>query len=678
MSQSAHYADQHAAAPAGDNPWSRAAEAVLRQARAHVFAIVGAAVACGVAGAAIKAILPTKYKATVQILIDPRGFQLATSEAVTGQIDANSAINFVESQLGVLHSDRVLLRVLRDEQPAGENLEQNGDKESRALIALQKALAVTRAERSFLVDVSVTDADPAFAAKRANAIVKAYIDIEVVDRNATAKRLASELSERVDGLRHAVNDAETNLEKFRRDHNLVGLNERLVIEKRITEASASLSAAEARETQLRARMDQIEKGPLNLNVVGAMGTDPESRTLTLLIDSISADRAEISQLASVLGEKHPSLASARERMTRNQRRLDDAVHALRKSVRNQYDRAHAEKKLLSNTLEQLSSQLTKVREDEIEMHSLASTLDGNRKILDSFETRSREAREFGQIDLTQVRVVSPALPPVEKGRLFGIVAFGGLGALGGGLLALAGFAFFGAWPAAQGGAARNAFFAGDESKNTPAHTARGARREQLLEPRFRRAIDTLLMDVLNAGRRRKSSTSVLTTARRDVDGKSDIAVTLAFAAAARRLNTLLIDADIAHPSLSHLVERQAPTGLVNVSGKWRPVWRLVDDDDLTVMPALDDEDEICRRLQARKDCDFIDGIAHNFDFVVFDGARVEMDQEIREIAEAVDHIVIAAPREGYAPGEFDRLVRRLGAPRKKCRLFPYDSLRPTR
>ena len=286
------------------NPWSLAFVTLAAQARRQFWLIAAVSLFFGVAGVTARILLPKTYKATVQVLIDPRGFRVFSNDLQTAQLDANTEINFVESQMGVIKSERVLLRVIREQQRPNALSSQISDlDESRALALLQRATTVQRLERRFIIDVTVSDSSPSRAAMLANGTVKAYMDQDAIDRNEAAKRLTDELTGRLERLRQNFREAGEKVQSFRTKNGLVGAQDKLVIEQRLTEATTTLSIAESREAQLQGKLSQLANPSNLMNTIGAIGTDPDSRSLLLLLEAQAAAQNDLGQLAGSLGER---------------------------------------------------------------------------------------------------------------------------------------------------------------------------------------------------------------------------------------------------------------------------------------------------------------------------------------------------------------------------------------
>ena len=388
--------DQSGWSQSGAGPWGPAVAHFFELVRARTWILVVCALVGVGAGLIGKYILPAKYESSTQLLFDPRGFKLFNNDLTIGNYDANAAINFVESQMGVLQSERVLSRLVQTAcfeagraDPPAYGLEgkcpvtdAKGDWEA-TLSLLRRSLTVKRAERSFVVDVTMNGPTPDIAARRASGIVAAYLEEDAATRNDAASRLTADLSGRLETLRTALAQSEAKAERYRRDKNLVRIGDRLLVEQQLAAATTALNDSQVKFDRASARLKQIESAAQNPSALGA------------------------------------------------------EMRAIRFAARADVTRARNEQQILSNTVAGLADKVTHARQSEIELREIAQEVDANRKLLESFETRSREAKEFGRIDTGNLRIVSMARAP-ERQRLAPKMAiFGGLGMFVGLLLGLA-------------------------------------------------------------------------------------------------------------------------------------------------------------------------------------------------------------------------------------------------
>ena len=152
----------------------------------------------------------------------------------------------------------------------------------------------------------------------------------------------------------------------------------------------------------------------------------------------------------------------------------------------------------------------------------------------------------------------------------------------------------------------------------------------------------------------------------DLVGKTSIAVNLARAACAAGASVLLIDANRARPSLKELVAPNARPSLIDLPGETRVVYRLDADDngELYVVPILEAEEAIVRRLTHRSTTQRFEGFSGVFDLVLIDGPSID-DEETRQIAQAVDRVVVVADAAQADAIDAETLMQDLDIPRRK-------------
>ena len=222
-------------------------------------------------------LVPHQYTAVTQILIDPTDLHAVGNDLTPSNQMSDAAVLQVESQVLVLTSDKVLRRVIategldRDTEFAGPpsplrallamigiGSNAGGDSTLAALTALKRSIVVKRAERTYVVDVSVTSRTSEKAARIGNAVARAYLAEQTDVRSDAARQVSQSLSARLTELQNRVREAEEKVEGFKARNNIVGASGTLVNEQQLTELNNQLGAARARAAQAKARLDQVE------------------------------------------------------------------------------------------------------------------------------------------------------------------------------------------------------------------------------------------------------------------------------------------------------------------------------------------------------------------------------------------------------------------------------------
>jgi uncharacterized protein involved in exopolysaccharide biosynthesis len=288
-------------------------------------------------------------------------------------------------------------------------------------------VSIKRAERSFLVDVTATTDSTRFSAQLANAIVNAYIDEEASERASASNRIAAEIHGRLETLRRDLDAAEAKAQVYRNDKNLVEVGDKLIVEQRLADLNGALNTAEADVERARARLTELQSTPASSTSMAGMDDEANSRALVLMLDRRAQAEADLAPLAARLGARHPDLIKARSRLAEADRAVNAELGSIRASVKGNLNRAVAERDNLAREVSQLSIEATNARQSQIALRALEQTVDADRKLVETFETRAQEAEQFGRIDPTDLRVASLARAPEPHSLIFGRLAWGGLG-----------------------------------------------------------------------------------------------------------------------------------------------------------------------------------------------------------------------------------------------------------
>ncbi|MCO5090459.1 exopolysaccharide transport family protein [Bosea sp. (in: a-proteobacteria)] len=416
-------------------------------------------------------VMAPKYVSTAQLFIDPRDLRVIQNDVSPSAVgsDPTSITGYLESQARVIASDSIKSRVVerlgldRDPDFGGAS----GGLLSRllgaepgsspkallyALAALDRTVAVRRGERTFVIDISATARDPDKAAGIANALAETYLEDQAAVRAEAAQRATAALTGRLEEMRNRLRIAEEKAEKYKEAHNIVGLGGRSLGEDQLALNSAQLVAARTRATEARAKYEQIAATRASGIEAGAMPEAIASNTMTALRAQLGAALAREADLVSSLGARHPALAAAQAQVRDARRQIAEELSRIARAAKAEYDRAVEAERGLARRVEELTAGQYAAGRASVQLRELEREVESSRAVYDAFLRRARETGELGGIDTTNARIISPAMPPLEKSglsrrtlALIGAVGGGGAGAL----LALA-LALFAAPPAPEG------------------------------------------------------------------------------------------------------------------------------------------------------------------------------------------------------------------------------------
>ncbi len=651
--------------------------------------------------------VPYRYTATTQILIDPTDLRAVGSELSPTNQMSDIAVLQVESQVRVLTSDSVLRRVIktealdRDAEFAGRPSLLRGligavglgsaapaDSTLTALTALRRSLVVKRAERTYVVDVSVTSLYPEKAERIANAIAQAYLTEQTDVRSDAARQISQTLSARLSELKDRVREAEERVEAFKARNNILGASGQLVNEQQLSELNNQLGTARARAAQAKARLEEVERLQRTKGDVGAVPEAVQSPTITALRGQYAEIvRREAEQMTS-LGARHPAVIEIQAQADRLRRMIEEEVNRTALSARSEYESAHANEDMLARSLEALKHNAVVTNEAMVTLRELERDVQASRAVYEAFLVRARETGEQERLDTKNIRVISRADLPLHRSfppsnLILAVAAL----ALGIG----AGIAITILRPPGEETAARPD--AGRSLRSRPDKVAAGPKPERparpdvpvlavllgadeppelwaLSEPKSRFARDIRkIYEAVRTSHTKSGNPSLLVVAMRsEDDDTAAVALNLA-AVGALTQRVLLIDADLDQRMLTAVDAEQSEAGLVDVAVGRRVLSDVVVRDRGTNINLLPFVAPNSRRDRRIKDEDIRLAFAQtkHFDMVIVAAADSDGDPSGRFFAGLVDHIVLVARTEDADAGAIEELVSRFGLDARKIR-----------
>jgi polysaccharide biosynthesis transport protein len=641
-------------------------------------------------------VAPHRYTAATQILIDPTDLHAVANDLNPPNQTNEAAVLQVESQVRVLTSDSVLRRVIEAEaldrdpeftsQTSWLGGTSYGNSSLSALSALRRALQVKRAERTYVVDVSVTSRDPMKAARIANTVAQAYLAEQTDVRSDAARQVSQSLSARLNELKDRVREAEDRVETFKARHNILGASGQLVNEQQLSELNNQLGMARARTATAKARLDQVEQLQLSKQEIGAFPEAVQSQTITALRTQYAEImRREAEQMTS-LGSRHPAVIEIQAQSERLRRMIEDEVHRIALSARSEYESARANEEMLAGNLEKLKNNAITTNEAMVSLRELERDVAASRAVYEAFLVRARETGEQSRLDTKNIRVISRADPPLRRSfppsnlLLAAAALFFGVSAGTAVVVMRAASQDETSDTARSGGLlgslAKAGVFGptGTTAPSVPLLAALpdvdisfGLRAAQKPKSRFAAEIRKI-HNAVRASHKMRDNPSVLVVAADDADGTAAVAPMLAAAAAATQ-RVLLIDADLERRTLSAIEADQIEAGLIDVAVGRRKLSDVTVRDRETNITLAAFVSPNSRRERRISEADVKEAFdqTKRFDMIIVAAVHVRHDPSTLLFANLVDHIVLVTSAGTESSGVVEQFIAQLGPDARKFR-----------
>jgi succinoglycan biosynthesis transport protein ExoP len=659
----------------------------------HIWLILATVILSLLAAAIFLATATPQFTATTQILIDPSDLRVVDNGVTPNNQMSEVAVIQAESQVRVITSDNVLRRVI-----ASEKLDQDPtfnrppsalrnlfakllapfgrahavgrvDPTLVALYKLQRSIRVKRAERTYVVDVTVSTDDPDKSVRIANAIAQAYLAEQTAARSEAARRASESLSARLSELRSRVRQAEEKVEAFKARNNIVGASGQLVNEQQLTELNNQLSLARGRTAEAKSRFEQVQALQRSNADVGSFAEAVQSQTMAALRAQYAEVMRREAELTASLGPRHPSVIEVHAQAQRLRGVIDQEIKRIADAAASDFERARASEESLTRSLEVLKRNTMSTNEARVALRELERDVQANRAVYEAFLVRARETGEQESLDTKNIRVISRADVPSSRSwppssvlvalgaMFFGLSAGTGLALLRGARSGPdrpspsapeepSGYPRLAALPDIGSGHPFSAF---DDPKSRPAGEIRG------------------LHDTLRGDRKRWSGQSILLISPYDGGETAAVALNIALVAAASQ-NVLLIDADRRGRATDALALDTSRGGIIDLVSGHKPLSEVVVRDPRTGINVLPfggggtdgsggiDGERIKSAFKETK----------QFDLVIVVGASERENSAAISIAALVDEIVLIT-KANTRKRDVDRTVAALGVNGRKVR-----------
>jgi uncharacterized protein involved in exopolysaccharide biosynthesis len=428
--------------------------------RAGVKWIVLATLAGLLIGAGYAVLAKPRYTVTTDLLMDPAGLQIVTDDLFRQEQQRDTQLLVVESKRQTLLSRSVLLRAIEDLQLQKDPefvpptswtsllspraLLGGGGGASRspdivALDNLMRRVSARRDELSFVIIMSVWSDDPEKSIRISDAIVKAFKEELIAADSEGARRTADALVSRIAELKGEVNTAEQAVEEFRRAHGLQSAQGELVSSRSMSQINQQLVAARERLIEAESRYKELTSN--NSADAAAM----QSSTISSLRTQYATLKSRADAESLTYGPRQPRLSQIRTELSVLENEIEAEKGRIIQAARNNLDQAKAVVAALSADASTVSTGVFADNDAQVQLRDLTREAAAKTAIYEAFLVRAREITQRQNLDTTNIRVISPPVPPKARSWPPRTSQLAGFGAIAGMVLGVLGVLGQGLW-----------------------------------------------------------------------------------------------------------------------------------------------------------------------------------------------------------------------------------------
>jgi polysaccharide biosynthesis transport protein len=379
-----------------------------------------------------------QYQASVQLLIERQPPRLLENQQPPSDYLDRSGEQFYKTQYKLLESRALAKKVaeklnLKNRPPYSRMFAQlppDVDQvtrqrvEERLVDAITEGVEVSPIRDSSLVNVSYLSPDPTFAAEVANALAQSFIEQSLALRFLASQEAANWLKQQLTEARKKLEESETLLNKYRRQHNIVAIEDKeSITAQKLEQLNKELVSAQTKRMESEARFQQITAGQPITDVLN----NP-------LIQELKAQESKLiteqSELSKKYGEDHPRMIQLRQEVGAVRGRISSETGVVTQAIKNEYRMAKSQEEKLQKALDDQKN-LTQDQSDASgEYRVLLRDVETNRALYENVLKSLKTVIATENLPATNIRIVYPALvpeKPVSPRKFFNLLMALGLG-----------------------------------------------------------------------------------------------------------------------------------------------------------------------------------------------------------------------------------------------------------
>ena len=555
---------------------------------------------------------------------------------------------------------------------------------AQALGFLQhRRLKVKRQLTTFLVDIEVSSKDPEKASKIANAVVNSYFQELVHGKYDTNKAASSWFNQQIERMKAKVLTSDRAVEEFRAANNLTLAQNAAAVpgatinDQQLTDLTNKLIDAHAQTAEAHAKFQQVQENAKGKVDPGALSEALSSQVIAQLRTQYAQVANNLADVSSKYGPQHPLVVDAKAQVHQTQKLINQEIQRILESARQAYQVAKSREDALQQSLDKLKNVSNETGRVRVRLRELQREADASRTLYEAFLSRYKETSIRETANLPDSRIVSKADIPLNPSfpRTFLILPGALLAGLMLGCMLAIGIDYFDrrvksarqaeeitgiptlaaiplidtrelAQRASRGRQELNRYHR-NPAELLPAAMQPPLMRYAVEEPTslFAEAVRAVRLAIQRASRAAPVK-SIVVSSSVDGEGKTTLAVNLAFSLATTGARTILVEGDFRNPEMSRSLCPSAEAGAVELAtGRARYEQALFADRStgLAILPAPLRQESAGLSEFVFSDAmgKLLDQLRQHFDYVIIDAPPLVPLVDACALAEIADRIVLA-------------------------------------
>ncbi len=262
------------------------------------------------------------------------------------------------------------------------------NEQDRVLKAFYKRLEIYSPKESRIIGIRFTSADPKLAAEVANKIAETYRNDLATRSLSETDAVQQALQPKIDKLVAEVAEAEAAAEQFRTQANIFkgGPNNTGLNQQQLADINAELTRVQAARSEADARAQSVREMVRAGNAESLPDVQRSPLIQNLVQQRVRVER-QLSELSATLLPAHPRMRQLRADLDGLQRQIKSEVSKIVEGIEKSASIAVSREASMRQSLEQAKKQVSGTGNDEVQLRQLEAVARSKRAELDRLQAR---------------------------------------------------------------------------------------------------------------------------------------------------------------------------------------------------------------------------------------------------------------------------------------------------
>lgn len=271
--------------------------------------------------------------------------------------------------------------------------------------------------RSRIIEVSYLDPDPKVAARVVNTLIEEFTSDLVKRRVSGIRALAEQLEKESRGTLEQLRKADERLQRYNEANNLTSIDDKQNLTvRRLEEAIDNLTRIEQEVAQQDALLEQVQRGDHDVDRLFRLKPVMENDVVKNLLLEEARLKQDLAAIEKKYRPLHPVYQDAETRLKDVRAALEREVRKVAEAIRVQHVEAGVRRDRARLVVEERQKEKLALDRMISEADNLRRERDGMKTLYDALVQRIKESDVAGGLEINNVTVVEPAVPPTQRAK----------------------------------------------------------------------------------------------------------------------------------------------------------------------------------------------------------------------------------------------------------------------